>query len=490
MKTASSASRQTASASRLRRYYAGAGSGDPIRIVLPPGGYRPNFEQAAPAHDADLASRAMWGRRSTLRFPKRTIAAAAVVLVVVGAAAAYLGWRYGAGRQLVEPPIIAIGEIKPLGRDREFSYLADGVRSLLVTDMSQFRTLRVRLAAIGDADETSHPDLERADFRISGFISRPGDMFRLHLILVDARTNEVLWSVDRIMPNDHAGLREQFVHRIRQIIGELASPAGALMAEEIRRMDARGEDHSAYSEYACLLRWHAYDLTKDADRLEPARDCLEAHIQSRAASGEIWAAWAVMQLLEASRRSGPEAEDLLDKALAAAEQAIRLDPLGAAGHEYRGAVLQAMRRPNEALESYVKAIRYNPSKPDLKAHLGWVMAGLGRWEDAAQALQEAVAASPAPPAWYRIPLSMNAFRTGDYLRAFREAETIWRSGDARGAPLALAAAIKLGDEASVERFGPIVDDVGPDPMGRIGSMMNTPNLIDEYRAVLAERQSR
>ncbi|MEQ9125001.1 MAG: hypothetical protein RIM80_20810, partial [Alphaproteobacteria bacterium] len=329
-----------------------------------------------------------------------------------------------------------------------------------------------------------------ADIRVSGYLTRPGDAIRLQLMLVDGHTQELLWSVDRELPPDHGALKEQFVQKVHAVVGELASPSGALIAEEIRRLEeGHGADGDA-TEYACLLRWHAYDINKTAANEARARACLTRLTAADSKVGEIWAAYAFLLFLDWTREPQTDAVARQQAALAAVEKAIRLDPFGSAGHEYRGAILLAIGRIDAARANFEKAIEYNPSKPDLRVHLGWTAILTGDWKGGIESIRRGMALSPAPPSWFRIPLSMYAFRRGDYETALAEAETIWRAGDRRGAPRAHAAARKLVDARRIARYGAVLDAESGDPMLEIQTLLDVPELLAEYRRTLDEHMRR
>jgi len=482
----------------LRRYYRTAGADDPIEILLPPGQYRPAFVRRAavggteaaptPPEPAPAQPRPTWRWTWRRRFLS---AAAALAGVLLAAGLAAIAWLQQGDVPYVAAsgaPVVEVGEIRSVLRDRELSFVASGVRSLLAADLAHFRTLRVRLQI--DPTSPIAADLPPADFQVTGYLTRPGDSIRLQLMLVDGHTHELLWSVDRELPPDHGALKQQFVQKVHAVVGELASPSGALVAEEIRRLEAKpGADGDA-TEYACLLRWHAYDINKTAEHEARARACLTRLTEADSKIGEIWAAYALLLFLDWTRE--PETDPIARQqaALTAAEKAIRLDPFGSAGHEYRGSILLAMGRIEAARASFEKAVEYNPSKPDLRVHLGWTTILAGDWNRGIASIREGMALSPAPPSWFRIPLSMDAFRRHDFETALAEAEAIWRAGDRRGAPLALAAALKLNDAPRIARYGPIVDESADDPMLEIQALLDVPELLAEYRRTLAGRRTK
>ena len=100
----------------------------------------------------------------------------------------------------------------------------------------------------------------------------------------------------------------------------------------------------------------------------------------------------------------------------------------------------AQGRFETSYQSYQTARELNPSKPDLTVLVGWFRSLHGEWETGIPLVEEGIALSMAPPGWFRIPLALNFFRTGEFERSLTQAELMIASGDDRGIVLALAAA--------------------------------------------------
>ena len=81
---------------------------------------------------------------------------------------------------------------------------------------------------------------------------------------------------------------------------------------------------------------------------------------------------------------------------------------------------------------------------------------------------------------------MDAFRRGDYREALDQGAAIARTGDRRGAPLALAAAIRLNDSAAISRFGEAVAKIEGDAFGEVEAVLPAPELMASYRKTLAD----
>jgi len=481
---------------RLRQavagYYEGVGAEDRLWIDIPRGSYRVNFELRQPETEPETGDGAKpepieASVEAQRPRPRRTGIAAAVVALAAAAAAAFFLMIEAPKEQepAFGPPLIEVGPIRNLIAGAAFAHLGDGVRARIISDLSHFRTLRVRDAVRQTEDSGA---LKPADFYLSGHLLRPGDAAKLHLVLSDKKTSEVIWSTNRDLPSGQAQLHEVYLDTVRAVAAELASTSGALVAEALRRFDSHSdpERQETLYEFACVLRWHAFDVAKRTSDEARARACVERHVADGSSSGSIWAAYAFMKFLDWTRQPDLNDRRVLDQALEAADRAVRLDPTGAAGHEYRGSVLLALGRYEAAAEAYAAALDFNRSKPDIAVSSGWTeILRSGDWERGVELVEEGIALSPAPPGWFRIPLAIDAYRREHWEQSLEQAEAILHAGDIRGAPLALAAAYRIGDRAHMNAFLSLALQLGEDPMSPIEAIFNKPEVMERYQADIA-----
>jgi tetratricopeptide (TPR) repeat protein/tRNA A-37 threonylcarbamoyl transferase component Bud32 len=89
------------------------------------------------------------------------------------------------------------------------------------------------------------------------------------------------------------------------------------------------------------------------------------------------------------------------EALAAYEQAIRLNPNDAAYHNRKGTALLALKRHQEALAAYEEAIRLNPTNDDYHDNRGIALSYLQRYQEALAAYEQAIRLNPNYALAYR-----------------------------------------------------------------------------------------
>ncbi len=484
----------------LEVYYGRAGADDPVRIEVPKGSYRPVLGRTpeSPVETVDdvleeLASKADTG--PGLRSPL-AIAVVLVVLAAMGAVSLFFVHRTGvpekAGNDFGAPlvDVLAFGSVSGSDEGRR---LAEGVRHQLVSDLSHFRTIRVRARTPKDTNGSRTRRLTDPDYQITGSVLRTDENIQMTVALVDMATGQLIGSDTLRVPASDAGFYDLMVRGVRSVVANIASPGGLLQSEAMKRLDERlkSSGNAETTSYECVILFHAYDLGKRETDGAAARDCLRRFTEADSRNSSVWAAHAFMLFLDWTRLKDQSDPALLEPALAAAGKAISLDPSDAAGHEYLGSILMAQGKRDAAIEAYRRALERNPSKPDLHVLLGWHKALGGDWEAGIPEIRRGVDMSPAAPGWMRIPISMDAFRRGDYRAALTEAEAILRTGDGRGNVLALAPAIALEDEVLMEKYRTAflsTEHADPsDPMKEIRSVFNSPEILERYLELLAAK---
>jgi tetratricopeptide (TPR) repeat protein len=83
-----------------------------------------------------------------------------------------------------------------------------------------------------------------------------------------------------------------------------------------------------------------------------------------------------------------------EEALAACEQALRLDPTYALAYYNKGAVLRQLKRYQEAISALDQAIRLDPTYANAYENKGWVLNELKRHEEAIFAYDQAIRLDP------------------------------------------------------------------------------------------------
>ena len=103
--------------------------------------------------------------------------------------------------------------------------------------------------------------------------------------------------------------------------------------------------------------------------------------------------------------------------LKAARRAVELDPSGHRGY-HALALAHFYRKEIPAFRTAAdRAIALNPLDGCNVAHLGSFIAYAGEWERGCGLVERALQLNPNHPGWFWFPLSMNAYRKGDFQAA-------------------------------------------------------------------------
>ena len=170
---------------RLGRYYAADGSRDGIVIELPKGSYVPSFRQRITAIPSVPAT----GRR-------RLWPAAGAAGLATVAAAAGLWWALHRNA----PIRIAVLPLVNMSPDTTSEYLADGLTSEIISDLSMIEGLAVRSQTSSFALKGKTRNLREAasqlhaDYILEGSVLRAGRELRITTQLVRAPDDVPVWS--------------------------------------------------------------------------------------------------------------------------------------------------------------------------------------------------------------------------------------------------------------------------------------------------------
>ena len=285
----------------LDHYYATKGEQDPIIISIPKGTYRPVFITQAPtipaatnlpgdANEAPAATTAPATAPASAtpapmvansnHFIVGGLVAGFVLLVGIVMAGYLLHHRSPTMEvsvpplELAEAPLIQVQQFQNLIQNPDMSYLAEGLQAQLIADLSHYPILRIR-DAIHIRDGTVPLDRRPADYHIKGTVVELDSDIRLTLLLLDASTDQILWSTVRDIPTAEDNLSRNMLSAVRTIVAQLAAPSGVLQAEELRNLnDQRAQQTRPVpiSTYECILRWRAYDSYKSNAERERVYD--------------------------------------------------------------------------------------------------------------------------------------------------------------------------------------------------------------------------
>ncbi len=359
-------------------------------------------------------------------------------------------------------PAIAVLAFDNLSGDPEQEYFADGVAEDLITQLSSWRRFPVIARNSSFTYKGRAVDVKQVSrdlgvrYVVEGSVRKAGERVRISAQLIDATTGQHVWA-------------ERYDRELRDIFAlqdEISETIVAAMEPELSRFERERVAHQVRGDldaWDSLQRgsWHFWLLTKDDNAR--ARVLLEeaAELDPRLAAafvgiaGTHWAdiihQWtdsptrSVAEFDRAARKSvaldakDPSAHLFLawaygftgqeEKALAASELAVELNPSLATAHAGRGAFLARSGRPDAAIASIEKAMRLSPQDPMMWATLqAMAMAHFvgGRYQEAAEWAGRSLQRKPDAVIAYRFLAASyaNLGRLDEARRALDEARRL------------------------------------------------------------------
>ena len=461
----------------LELYYATDGAADPVHIVIPRGGYQPQFERHVAPAPAGASSP---GVQTTGPRGKPTRRSLWVVLglAVVGLVA---GWTL---YQRAAPEPLQVTEPQPETRIRLLvqhlqpqppaspsaltSRLAAGLSGELVSDMLVYPWMNI--VQWPDAGEplSDMASLKNAagqfDYALSGTVATDGSMASVTVRLQDIPSLKVKWSRTWQQPLDGGGTGvEDFQRRmVSEIAGQLASEKGILPELAIAR---KGPERQVdFSGFQCFLGIYQYWDVPTSGGHAQLRGCLQQAVARNPSYADAWAALAYIYIDEQRYRRNPrDGADAWADAGAAVERAISLEPtnpvvLGAA-------MTLAVERPERDVAAFHahgnRALALRPNDSFMLANYGMKRAiYLGEWQEGLELNRKAMALTIDPPAWYLLLDAFDALRRPDDTGMLALIERLPQSHSVAANMMRAIAAHRTGRRDLLVRYVEILRDDG------------------------------
>jgi adenylate cyclase len=326
------------------------------------------------------------------------------------------------------PPSIAVLPFTNMSGDPDQEYFADGIVEDIITELSREPDLFVIARNSTFAYKGRSPDLRRVArelgvrYVLEGSVRKAGNRVRLNAQLIEAASNRHLWAerYDREL-EDIFAVQDELTQTIQNTLLQKVRETDIDRALARAPRDLNAYDHMlrAFGFLLKLDRESNREAIRDAEAalaLDP--NYARAHMTlAWAYLYQVWSAWtddparAMEQAAEAAEKAVvADCNDFWgyaalgfaelfrhrhERALAALDRAVELNPNGADVHMMRGQVLNLLGRPEEGLAEIELAIRHNPHYPS------WYLQGicrayylLGRYEEAIPLAERLVTAAP------------------------------------------------------------------------------------------------
>ncbi|MBS9476776.1 hypothetical protein KIP89_06625 [Ancylobacter sp. VKM B-3255] len=530
----------------LERYYAGAGAGDEIEIVVPRGSYVPQFlprgggnavaalppdgEPATGADEVpsvvnkpsptDADDREPRGQRAGRGLPRiAVLAAAAFALVFIVAIAVDMvdprGWRALVSDAALRPveranrlgiPMIEVRAFDTTGGKPLPPSEIAGTSGAITSGDFTARALEVRvrdaLARFDLLDVLASPDVRpslncgagsnspHSVFALGGLVENHDDgAISLLLRLSDLCDGTIVWSreFDSLKRGSDATASE--VALVRDIMAAIAEPYGVIQARARAQVTAAGGPANAGS-YGCVLMAFSYWRSYRPEEHEQARTCLERAVASDPTFALGYALLAELYLDEI--RNGAPSSSLkpaINRALAAAEQAVELAPTSSTAQRVLMHVHFFRGERGGVIAAGEAALALNPYDVEVLADFGGQLILLGDAARGEAMLASAAQIAPGMPPWVDYYRVMAAYLRGDAPAAAAAADQLMGEGFAPGL-LARALAAHLAGEtdaarADVRRLTEVAPIWAAEPEAMVARFFPSPEIAKRVKADLA-----
>lgn len=291
---------------------------------------------------------------------------------------------------------IAVLPLDNLTGDVEQAFLVDGIHEAMTSTLSGIGALRVK-------SRTSTVSYRGSDFKlteiahelgvakvVTGSVLRDGEIVRVNVQLVDAATDEYLWteSFERGL-RDLLALQSEVARAISRELSVELTPE-----ETARLRDTRQVDPEVYETY---LKGMFFVKQLNPEAIMQGMQYLQDTIGIDPAEP---LAYAGLALGYNTIGHGVSSHDAFPKAIAAAEKALQLDELsGEAWAALAEAQLYYSWDWQEAEKTFQRAIQLSPSLDHTYAHYAYLLMLLGRSKEAIEVSEKARDLSPVDPLW-------------------------------------------------------------------------------------------
>ena len=283
--------------------------------------------------------------------------------------------------------------------DSSQRYFSDGLSESLIITLSQYPALTV--IGRNSSFQLRHTTLDSKQIGrklgvatlLEGSVSRAGDEVRVRAELVSAASGRTLWSdqYDRPYKNLFA-LQDDLTKAVATALKTklLGSSTTSAVVQNDRPPSG---SLVAYNDY---LQGNYYTTSYiDAKKLKQGiayyQKAIQADPRYTAAYAGLSIAWSH---LSGTRLDKTGRERAYASAKAAADQALKLDPLSAAAHAAQGLVFQYTLHIRESETEFRRAVTLDPSDPTALRLLAYAIANMGDPQASLPIFKAAIRADP------------------------------------------------------------------------------------------------
>ncbi len=388
---------------------------------------------------------------------------------------------------------VAVLPFLNLSQDAENEYFADGITEDVIAQLSKIRNLKVISRSSAMRFKKREATLREIGGTLGvatlldGSVRRAGDKVRIVAQLIDAESDEHVWSetYDRQL-TDLFAIQSDVALQIASALRAELTPS-----EQVRIQRKPTENFLAHQYY--MQGRHSYSqYTEDSITrgIQYYREAIK--LDPDFALAWVGIAFAYAELEAGSGGGGLRPEEAHHEAREAADRALAIDPELGEAHSVHALLTMVHDYDYAGAErAFQRALELSPGAAEIHDHYGWLCGALERYDEAMALVKRA---QELDPLVHRSDVCSTLIRAGRYEEALKEAD------------LAVAFAPTYGRAHSTRawayyflgRFDDAVAGMehavalNPDHtlyLGQLGEMYGLTGRTEQARRVLAQMES-
>jgi serine/threonine-protein kinase len=353
---------------------------------------RPVTAEAANVSTQNLASTSSL-EYAVIQAKTHKLAAAVITVLLVGivSAAAYFAFLYRSSDQIDS---IAVMPFVNEGGNTDVEYLSDGMTETLISSLSKLPNLSVKGRSTvfrykgKDVDTKTLGKELGVQAVLYGRVIQRGDQLSLSLELLDALTENVIWSgkYDRKQA-DVVSLQSEIA---RDVSNKLQSKLSGAEVEKVEKSNTANPEA-----YRLYLQGRFYWNRRTEADLKKSIGFFEKTIALDPGYALAYSGLADAYGVMPNYTSDPPPEETYPKARTAAQKALELDPDLAEPHATLGYILHEFEwNQAEAEKEFKRAIELDPNYPSAHQWYGEYLSRMGRFAEAIAEQERALELDP------------------------------------------------------------------------------------------------